>query len=185
MPATRSVPIHVYYPVTDGEIVLRTDADWESDLLPISIGDGSHFTFDIVSDKPFVYFKACLRQGSEHFWSVGENNLLIMDTIVEKTVYPHFFTPIHGSFSDLIELPSQYYDEAHKIRVFLPPGYDEKTLKRYPVLYMHDGNNLFLPEEASFGETWEVGEVLELMSSLRVTREVIVVGVWPVDRMVE
>ena len=92
---------------------------------------------------------------------------------------------MHGSFSDLIELQSQHYDEKHKIRVFLPPGYDEKTLKRYPVLYMHDGNNLFLPEEASFGETWEVGEVLELMSSLRVTREVIVVGVWPVDRMAE
>ena len=34
------------------------------------------------------------------------------------------------------------------IRVYFPPGYDENTLKRYPVIYMHDGNNLFFPEEA-------------------------------------
>ena len=32
----------------------------------------------------------------------------------------------------------------HLFRVFLPVGYGENTLKRYPVLYMHDGNNLFL-----------------------------------------
>ena len=145
----------------------------------------SYSTFEITSDKAFVYFKPCLRREADFKWSVGANYLLLLDTDVEQSVYPRFFSSDRGSFSELIEAPSQYYDQAHKVRVFLPPGYQENTLKHYPVLYMHDGNNLFLPQEASFGETWEVAANLDLLDSLRTVREVIVVGVWPLDRMAE
>ena len=60
------------------------------------------------------------------------------------------------------------------VRIYLPPGY-EKNERRYPVLYMHDGQNLFDNATAYAGE-WGVDETLnELAKSQGL--EVIVVGV--------
>ena len=61
------------------------------------------------------------------------------------------------------------------VRVYLPPGYESSRL-RYPVLYMHDGQNLFDEATAYVGEEWGVDETLNALSrsgSLRV----IVVGI--------
>ncbi len=48
---------------------------------------------------------------------------------------------------------------SRKITVYLPPGY-VGSAKRYPVLYMHDGQNLFDDYLAGFGE-WGVDESLD------------------------
>lgn len=45
------------------------------------------------------------------------------------------------------------------VRVYLPGDYDEED-KRYAVLYMHDGQNLFSEETASFGEAWRIQNAL-------------------------
>jgi predicted alpha/beta superfamily hydrolase len=179
----KTVPIHVHYPLADGQMVLRTDADWDRDVAVTAVTHTTQFTFHVTSDKPFVYFKPGLRRGQDFFWSVGANYLLIMDSEEEKHTYPTFFASEHGSLTERAEITSRYFKEAHKYRLWLPPGYAENTLKQYPVIYMHDGNNLFLPEESALGETWQVETTIELMDSLRTMREVIVVGVWPIDRM--
>ena len=49
-----------------------------------------------------------------------------------------------------------------------------KTKKRYPVLYMHDGHNLFDPKDAFIGITWGVKEAFDNNKDLK---EVIVVGI--------
>ncbi len=49
------------------------------------------------------------------------------------------------------------------IRVWLPDGYDENnSSKKYPVFYMHDGQNLF-DSSTSFAGEWEVDETLGKM----------------------
>lgn len=47
------------------------------------------------------------------------------------------------------QLASKIFDNTRSIRVLLPPGYDaaENRSKRYPVLYMLDGQNLFVNKE--------------------------------------
>jgi predicted alpha/beta superfamily hydrolase len=62
--------------------------------------------------------------------------------------------------------------------VWLPPGYDEDAPRRYPVLYMHDGQNLFEPDTAfKKGEHWRVGETAtELIEAGRVA-PLIIVGI--------
>ena len=63
--------------------------------------------------------------------------------------------------------------------VWLPPGYERSTTSTgsttsdaYPVLYMHDGQNLFEPETAfQKGEHWRVGETAtELIEAGRSSR---------------
>ncbi|RIW29212.1 alpha/beta hydrolase [Bacillus salacetis] len=58
------------------------------------------------------------------------------------------------------------------IRVYLPNGYEENGDKHYPVLYMHDGQNLYRDEDAGYGMAWRIGDYLD-GSEL----EMIVVGV--------
>jgi len=56
---------------------------------------------------------------------------------------------------------------------YLPPSYAQ-TERRFPVLYMHDGLNLF-DEPLSFNGEWRVDEVMESLAAEGV--EAIVVGV--------
>ena len=49
-------------------------------------------------------------------------------------------------------------DRTRRIWIYLPPDYDE-TAKNYPVLYMHDGQNLF-DQVTAFLIEWEVDETL-------------------------
>jgi len=62
------------------------------------------------------------------------------------------------------------------VTVWLPPGHDEGA-SRYPVLYMHDGQNLFDAARAAFGE-WGVDEHLTRLAETGQVRLPIVVGIW-------
>ncbi len=61
------------------------------------------------------------------------------------------------------------------IRVYLPRGYDENTWKRYPVLYLHDGQNLFLGMGV-FG-SWNADTNANNLIRFGQMRETIIVGV--------
>ncbi len=61
-----------------------------------------------------------------------------------------------------------------QVRLYLPPGYATST-KRYPVLYMHDAQNLFDDATAYAGE-WKVDETLDALSK-EGKLELIVVGI--------
>ena len=57
---------------------------------------------------------------------------------------------------------SQFLPDDRDITVFVPPGYDDDPERRFPVLYLHDGQNLFDPEKAfKRGEHWRVGETAD------------------------
>ena len=62
-----------------------------------------------------------------------------------------------------------------RVWVYLPPGYDSSGL-RYPVLYMHDGQNLFDPE-ASYSGEWGVDEAIDGLYREKKTPGAIVVGI--------
>jgi len=61
-------------------------------------------------------------------------------------------------------------DRYRRIWLYLPPEYAD-TDRRFPVLYMHDGQNLF-EEWAAFGEEWAVDETIDAME-----RKCMVVGI--------
>lgn len=67
--------------------------------------------------------------------------------------------------------------QPRNITIWLPPEYDESG-ERYPVLYMHDGQNLFRPGFAYGGEEWGVDEAMERLIAAGEVRPAIVVGVW-------
>jgi len=76
------------------------------------------------------------------------------------------------SLLDPVAIPG--LERKRQLRLYLPPGYATSG-KRYPVLYMHDGQNLFDVASAFSGE-WRVDETLDALA--REGRlELIVVGI--------
>jgi len=100
-------------------------------------------------------------------------------------VYPFFREDTRCSVCELMRPLASPSGVEHRFRVFLPPGYHENTLKRYPVLYMHDGHNLFFKEEAFVGNTWRTDEVLNTLDKMNAIEEVIAIGIFPNDRTTE
>jgi len=73
-------------------------------------------------------------------------------------------------------VPSRHV-AARNVEVWLPPGYERGTA-RYPVLYMHDGQNVFAPATSYFGVDWAVDETMTRLIAERRVRPAIVVAVW-------
>lgn len=82
---------------------------------------------------------------------------------------------LKGNFRMHEGVRSRFLESGHDVIVYLPPGYDEDLERRYPVLYMQDGQNLFDNATAFSGE-WGVDETLDSLRA-RGDRGVIVVGV--------
>jgi len=61
--------------------------------------------------------------------------------------------------------------------VWLPPSYDSQPKKRYPVLYMHDGQNVFDPSTSFLGVDWGLDETADSLIRAGAMREIIIVGI--------
>jgi len=76
------------------------------------------------------------------------------------------------------DVRSAFLGPTRHVEVWLPPGYDSAATTRYPVLYMHDGQNLFDPRIANTGVDWGVDEAVVRLVQRGAIPPVIVVGVW-------
>ena len=179
--------LRVHYPSGGGRMVLRTDLDWDEDIEPAEVStDGDTSTFALEARRPFLYFKPCLRSADGSVrWSVGPNLLVLMTHEGTRDVYPYFEGSETGTFSSVVERDSSILGRTHLVRVYLPPGYAENPLRRYPVCYMQDGKNLFFPEEAFLGREWQVDEALSQLDTMNAVDRLVVVGIHSGDRMTE
>lgn len=76
------------------------------------------------------------------------------------------------------DVSSQHLSETRHVGIWLPPGYDDEKDRRYKVLYMSDGQNLFDPRIANTGVDWGVDEAVMSLVSEGAIEPVIVVGAW-------
>src|SRR3954466_8939904 len=72
---------------------------------------------------------------------------------------------------------SKHLEHDRTVIVYLPPGYDEKTPDRYPVLYLHDGQNVF-DQATSFSEEWRVDETAQQLIVTGKIEPIIIVGIY-------
>ena len=95
-----------------------------------------------------------------------------------RPYYDIFYERHRHSISGNIKIAQNVYSPQLKnqrdILVYLPPSYDQSQT-HYPVLYMHDGYNLF-DEATSFTGEWYVDETMEKLSAEE-NLEAIVVGI--------
>lgn len=92
------------------------------------------------------------------------------DYIKTRAVEGH---SVVGTLKVYHDMQSPQLGNTRDLFVYLPPSYDVSA-RRYPVVYMHDGQNLF-DHALSYAGEWQVDETMELLSEEGI--EAIVVGV--------
>lgn len=85
--------------------------------------------------------------------------------------------PVVPSQLRLHELRSRIFRNSRLLRVWLPAEYEARGTKRYPVLYLNDGQNLFDPATAFAGVAWRVGETAARLISEKKIPALIIVGI--------
>lgn len=72
---------------------------------------------------------------------------------------------------------SAYLADLPRVWVWLPPGYAADSAARFPVLYMHDTENLFDRRHSNFDKEWQVDETITRLAARGDLRQWIVVGI--------
>jgi predicted alpha/beta superfamily hydrolase len=87
---------------------------------------------------------------------------------------------IVGKVEYLKDFYSTLLDNKRDIVVWLPIGYNPQRNpnKKYPVLYMHDGQNIMDPKTAYVGKDWRVDETVMRLIKQKKIKEIIIVGIY-------
>ena len=84
------------------------------------------------------------------------------------------------------EFHSRFLAEDRNVILYLPPGYDHEPHRRYPVMYMHDGQNLFDPETSFVrGRTWQIQDHADRLTLAGEVEPLIVVGIYNTPQRLE
>jgi len=74
---------------------------------------------------------------------------------------------------------SRFLPDRRDLIVYLPPGYEAEPERRYPVLYLQDGQNLFDPETSYIkGKTWMVREHADAAIEAGEVEPLVIVGIY-------
>jgi predicted alpha/beta superfamily hydrolase len=73
---------------------------------------------------------------------------------------------------------SRYLESRHELIVFEPPGYRRGDSRRYPVLYLQDGQNLFDPHTAFLGQEWDAEVAAERVIEQGTVEPLLIVGIY-------
>lgn len=91
---------------------------------------------------------------------------------------------IAGQITGKVEYHKHFVLDGLKPRdiiVWLPPDYDKNKNERYPVFYMHDGQNLFDPRTSSMFVDWQMDETADSLIRQGKIRPLIIVGIYNTD----
>lgn len=58
-------------------------------------------------------------------------------------------------------LPPKLSRKPRTVYVHVPDEYEDEPDRRYPVLYMFDGHNVFFDEDATYGKSWGMKDFME------------------------
>jgi predicted alpha/beta superfamily hydrolase len=148
-----SALVRVHYPAAGHTVTIRGSGDglsWTAGQ-PMS-ASGDTFSYTVTGLSAPIEWKPLLDDAT---WALGPNYRVAAGQTLD--IYPHF-TTTNGQVVTLIaSFQSTVLGNTRPIYAYLPASYDENTDATYPVVYMHDGQNLWAadPQLAAFG-TWNV-----------------------------
>jgi predicted alpha/beta superfamily hydrolase len=83
-----------------------------------------------------------------------------------------------GNVDHVPSFESKILGNKRNLIVYLPPAYEKEKPRRYPVLYCHDGQNIF-DGKTSFipNKEWRIDEAAEALIKARLIEPIIIVGI--------
>lgn len=118
-----------------------------------------------------LFFASCKEQEKER------------KTTFESTIKPRTLTNVQlagGELERIDSFPSQYI-VPRPVDIWLPEGYTNR--KKYNVLYMHDGQNLFDANTTWNKQEWKVDEWVSDLMKIDSVHDLIVVGIHNIPKI--
>lgn len=164
--------------------------DWNPGLTPMEHTDDSTWSFKFrVPEGAIVEFKitrgswntqAMFREDeipdNVRFTAV-EETLIVVRPVTWKDLAFKAGEGITGKVRYHKGLKGKGLNHERDVVVWLPPSYESKPARRYPVLYMHDGQNVFDPSTSFIGYDWHVDEAADSLIRSGAIEEIIVVAI--------
>ena len=60
-----------------------------------------------------------------------------------------------------VKIPALTGDKERRAYIYLPASYNQDTNRRYPVMYMFDGHNVFFDADATYGKSWGMNKYMQ------------------------
>jgi enterochelin esterase-like enzyme len=194
-----TVTIHARVPENAGQVYLTGNlpelGPWRPDALPMT-GEGSERVATLrVAEGVHLEYKVTLgswdREGLGPSGTVMPNAELLVDGDEDATIVIADFkkdpreyiadwrnSGVIGRLDYWLDVRSLSLTETRHVEIWLPPQYDAEPTRRFPVIYMQDGQNLFDPRIANTGVDWGVDEAIVALANGGVIEPAIVVGIW-------
>jgi predicted alpha/beta superfamily hydrolase len=147
---------------------------WSQGLPLVPAGEGAAGRWTLVVEfprrpaggqaVPHKFRVTRLGQGADQGWEPGPNHraLLQDESPLVARVFGAAVAPTPSQLTGMVlslgPLPAGH-GQARPVWVWLPPRYAEEPQCRYPVLYLHDGQNMF--DARAAGAEWQVDETAQ------------------------
>ncbi len=164
----------VHYPLASGStLAIRGSAgslNWTTGVVLTALGTNAwQWSSTLLTTglevKPLI---------NDSEWSKGPN--YVITPFKTTHLYPHFKTAKGAVTSRWPSFASKTLNNTRPVYVYLPATYAENTEARFPVVYMHDGQNLFDPNLAFGGNEWKADETMDDGVDKGTIREAILIG---------
>lgn len=102
---------------------------------------------------------------------------LILASILQNQG-PQRVSSLTGNIEKIEGFESKILKNRRNLIVYLPPNYKEDAAKKYPVVYMHDGQNIFDGMTSYIpNQEWRADEAAEALISAGLIEPMIIVGI--------
>lgn len=181
--AGRFDPVHDSVGVRGSQAPLS----WQQSVLAQPRGDGRYaleLRFERVpfGGQPVQYKFRVERsgQGPDDGWEAGRNHPLLLDAAAPRITRAfnapaQIVPPRRTGRIERLGVVDSTHVAPRAVQVWLPPAYAADLAKRYPVLYLNDGQNVFDAEAA--GAEWQVDETAQRLAEQGVIEPPIVVAI--------
>jgi enterochelin esterase-like enzyme len=162
--------------------------NWKADALKMNLVDNGSYALSVQVPDTLKTFNYKITRGSfeteaADSYSKAYNEISIdlstvISPIVQNVIHWKDLAPLIKS-SNVVGPFTLYSSELNtnkEISVYLPPSYNT-SLKNYPVIYMHDGQNVFDPTTSTFGVKWGIDETMNKLISEKKINEAIIVAI--------
>ncbi len=151
----------------------------------IEFGQGTQIEFKITrgSWDTEAVSKAGIVPGNR-MHKVGDNELI--EIHIEE--WKDFRHTIEGGITGDIKFHREFESKKVKNRdvlVLLPKSYNTAKDKKYPVLYMHDGQNCFDPKTSYSNIDWQIDERSDSLSAIGEMEEIIIAAINNTDERMQ
>ncbi len=163
--------IEVIYPVGRGAIGIRgshAPLSWEHTEEPKQRSGDAHLFKIPLSTEDLLEFKVV--RGDD--WAAGRNYVVHAGDHIRVEPY---FEGTKPTFHHAIDIDDGKGGHV-TVDVVLPPSYEEQQGKRYPVLYVLDGQSLWEHSSDPFG-SWGLDGTMEFLYELGAIDELVVIGI--------